>query len=76
MKDQTPSSYGSDKRSLKGAKSGPSGTVKNTGTMNFGGKTSLYKKATGSDSGGYVENMRRTVKETQEGKRKRKSFKP
>ena len=76
MKDQTPSSYGSDKRSLKGAKSGPSGTVKNTGTMNFGGKTSLYKKTTGSDSGGYVENMRRTVKETQEGKRKRKSFKP
>ena len=76
MKDQTPSSYGSDKRSLKGAKSGPSGTVKNTGTMNFGGKTSLYKKSTGSDSGGYVENMRRTVKETQEGKRKRKNFKP
>lgn len=76
MKDATPSSYGSDKRSLKGAKSGPSGTVKNTGTMNFGGKTSLYKKSTGSDSGGYVENMRRTVKETQEGKRKRKSFKP
>lgn len=76
MKDTTPSSYGSDKRSLKGAKSGPSGTVKNTGTMNFGGKTSLYKKSTGSDSGGYVENMRRTVKETQEGKRKRKNFKP
>ena len=76
MKDQTPSSYGSDKRSLKGAKSGPSGTVKNTGTMNFGGKTSLYKKSTGSDSGGYVENMRRTVKETQEGKRKRKNFRP
>lgn len=76
MKDATPSSYGSDKRSLKGAKSGPSGTVKNTGTMNFGGKTSLYKKSTGSDSGGYVENMRRTVKETQEGKRKRKNFKP
>ena len=76
MKDATPSSYGSDKRSLKGAKSGPSGTVKNTGTMNFGGKTSLYKKTTGSDSGGYVENMRRTVKETQEGKRKRKNFKP
>lgn len=76
MKDQTPSSYGSDKRSLKGAKSGPSGTVKNTGTMNFGGKTPLYKKTTGSDSGGYVENMRRKVKETQEGKRKRKNFKP
>lgn len=76
MKDATPSSYGSDKRFLKGAKSGPSGTVKNTGTMNFGGKTSFYKKSTGSDSGGYVENMRRTVKETQEGKRKRKNFKP
>lgn len=76
MKDQTPSSYGSDKRSLKGAKSGPSGTVKNTGTMNFGGKTSLYKKSTGSDSGGYVDSMRKTVKETQEGKRKRKKFKP
>lgn len=76
MKDQTPSSYGSDKRSLKGAKSGPSGTVKNTGTMNFGGKTTFYKKTTGSDSGGYVDSMRKTVKETQEGKRKRKKFKP
>ena len=76
MKDATPSSYGSDKRSLKGAKSGPSGTVKNTGTMNFGNKTTFYKKQVGNDSGGYVYSMRKTVKETQEGKRKRKNFKP
>lgn len=74
MKDTTPSSYGSDKRSLKGAKSGPSGTVKNTGTMSFGDKTTFYKKTTGSDSGGNVAKMQKTVKETQEGKRKRKKF--
>ena len=83
MKDATPSSYNpgpaqltTSKKAVKGAKSGPSGTVKNTGTMNFGDKTTFYKKSTGSDSGGYVNSMRKTVKETQEGKRKRKNFRP
>lgn len=76
MKDATPSSYGSDKRTISGAKSGSSGTVKNTGTMSFGGKTTLYKKATGTDSGGKVAEMRKIIEETQEGKKKRKNYKP
>ena len=72
MKDQTPSSYGSDKRSLKGAKSGPSGTVKNTGTMEFGDKTMLYKKSTGSDRKGYVQATRNAVDATQQERARQK----
>lgn len=66
VKDQTPSSASSGKRSISGAKTGSSGTVKNTGIMTFGDKASLYKKSSpGKDSSGVVAATRQTVDATQ-----------
>lgn len=79
MKDATPSSYNpgpaqltTSKKILKGAKSGLSGTVKSTGTMNFGDKTMLYKKSKGSDRKGYVQATRNAVDATQQERARQK----
>lgn len=66
-------------RSVKGAKSGKSGVyTKGTGRLDFGDdpKNSWHYKRSGYKPSSNVEEMRRIVKETQEGKRKRKNFKP
>lgn len=66
-------------RPVKGAKSGKSGVyTKGTGRLDFGDdpKNSWHYKRSGYKPSSNVEEMRRIVKETQEGKRKRKNYKP
>lgn len=68
-----------NKKPIKGAKSGKSGVyTKGTGRLDFGDdpKNSWHYKRSGYKPSSNVEEMRRIVKETQEGKRKRKNFKP
>lgn len=76
MKDATPSSYSSDKRTISGAKSGKNSTVRSTSALSFGDKTQLVKRGKSSTESDQVKRMRSIVEETQEGKKKRKNYKP
>ena len=63
MKDATPSKYGADKRSIKGAKPGTTSKARNTSALTFGDKTQLVKRGKPGESD-VVKQMRNTVATT------------
>ena len=78
MKDATPSKYGADKRSIKGAKPGTTSKARNTSALTFGDKTQLVKRGKSGESD-QVRLMRTTVEATRlgleaAGERKKKTL--
>lgn len=63
MKDATPSKYGADKRSIRGAKPGTTSKARNTSALTFGDKTQLVKRGKPGESD-VVRKMRNTVATT------------